>query len=234
MVEYVACAMRRRNFLVGIGTVTGTSVVGTAKSAGPNLTLRGGIRKPDNRPAEGHLVQLRIVSLEDRDVTRRRILTGPGGRFEYELEEPSTVEIVHWSHRDERRQPVRDGVPDLYWMDRIVIEDGPVNVNERLPEGHLVNVKVVDQNGDPVEGAGVRIATCKGEGCRGWFGSGRHPTDEDGWFVYRGVDHRGMEMNGPVFTNVYHPDEEWSWSNHRDEAVLDVDGPIDHVFEIDL
>lgn len=44
----------------------------------------------------------------------------------------------------------------------------------------------------------------------------------------------GWKINGPVYTNVHHPNGEWSWSNHRDEAVLNVDTPIDHVFEIDL
>ncbi|WP_133412179.1 hypothetical protein [Halalkaliarchaeum desulfuricum] len=231
--------MKRRSVLRALGSGSGIGVFGSTtvvgrNNSGSNPVIRGRIQRPDNRPQTEHVVFLDIKPDGGQNRYYEIIELGPSGRFEHALTEPSQVRIVYWGLSG-KSITERDGIPDLYYIKDVSVGPRPLNVgNLQLPEGHVLNVKVENKAGDPVEGAGVRVATCLAAECESWYGSGRHETNEDGMFVFGGADKPGIEVSGPVYTNVYHPDGEWEWRTHLDSAELYVDEPTEHVFEIEL
>jgi len=75
-----------------------------------------------------------------------------------------------------------NGVPDLYAID---IVSPPADVGEiDIPEAHNVSVRVVDQDGSPIESAGVAIEHTNGDA--GIFEGGDDLTNETGYLSVDG------------------------------------------------
>lgn len=107
----------------------------------------------------------------------------------------------------------RDGVVDIYAVERVNTSTGDVDVGQQqLPNGHVVNVTVLDESGNPVENATVSISHTQGsfderDGAdAGWAGA---PTNADGMMVLTQNDSQppGAELAGNVSIEVRPPQD---------------------------
>lgn len=211
--------MDRRTLLAKTCTAGIASIpfVGTSV-ASPDPVLRGRIAHPDNRPAAGHQIDLtERIFYQDGSIDRefRSIMLDERGRIEHEFDyEDAKYVTGHFAFysQDERGRSTTlfNGTPDLHWLGRFDTRDRKtLNLgNVRLPEGHLLNVRAVNKDGEPLDGVYIRVASCSDEDCWSWFGTGTTPVNDDGLFVNWHTQEPGIEMNGPVYVNVY---DHYSW-----------------------
>ncbi|MFC7082007.1 carboxypeptidase-like regulatory domain-containing protein [Halorussus caseinilyticus] len=86
----------------------------------------------------------------------------------------------------------------------------------RLGEGHVVDVRVVDANGDPVENANVTLGHNRFGVSSGW----RNDTNANGYFSQFG--RRGMELSGNVTVDVTPPENSTRFAERLYTRNLDV------------
>jgi PGF-CTERM protein len=102
----------------------------------------------------------------------------------------------------------RDGVADLYTFSPDSFVDGDTDLgNYTLPEANVLNVTVVDGNGDPVEDARVSVRHWEASHGNGSaVGIGYQTTNVDGQLVLRGAANPGIEVTGNVTIDVKPPE----------------------------
>lgn len=220
----------RRQFLTRSTAVAATgllSVAGvTSAAANRQPRIRGGIAKPNNRPAGDD-----IVHVAGPDFTRTE--TNRGGRFDATIADPGFYSVGYYNRAEDGKRigdVARDGTPDVYTVGRHVrVEGGNVNLGRNLlPQAHLVNVDVVDEHGDPVEGATVDFAHLV-DGTS--FGI-RERTNEDGAFQFDSLEQPGAELAGTIVIKVWPPDEDPTREDPTKETRIQVTEPTNRTFEI--
>lgn len=180
--------------------------------------VSGRIVYPDNTTqANDTLVHF---GSETSDSIVRTTQTDADGRYNFPAPRADDVEITFYQFGqfpDADRFP-RDGVVDVYAVEQVDTTGGDVDLgNDTLPKGHVVNVTVYDESGDPVRNASIRISHSQG----GFNMSAESPyadggtgarTDPDGQLHYGGLPNRnyttppGIELSGNVSIRVRPPE----------------------------
>ncbi|KTG27117.1 hypothetical protein AUR66_14910 [Haloferax profundi] len=98
----------------------------------------------------------------------------------------------------------RDGVTDIYEADNLTVDSSDINTGTyTVPDSQgILGVRVVNESGDPVEGANVSIFGDQDGGLRG--GGWLEWTNEDGYYTAGG--HRGVEAAGDYNVRVKPPE----------------------------
>lgn len=195
----------RRNFVrkAGFLGAAGLGSVGlTTGVVGGRQRVRGRIQQANNKPAVTDRIDV-AGGLHKRTTTNR------GGHFEIDPEGASRVVLGFYESVGDSFviTSVKDGSPDMYTSELMDVK--PHLGNIRLPDAHLLNVKVEDENGKPVTDKLVRCKHIRDVGGgTAAFGSGRQPVNDDGLFQYRQADEPGIELVGQVEAQVWSGDRQ--------------------------
>jgi hypothetical protein len=185
----------------------------TADDAGPpGPDTRSGYGRVDAAAAVAPDVRVdgRLLADGEAAAAERVLLRRPGGavtaanrtaadgRFRLYLRPNGTQDLVVSDLDD---AGTRDGLPDLYALRRFEPPGGAALGEVRLPDGHPVSVRVVDEFGRPVANATARVAHERD----GATAAVRLRTDETGTGVLPAADARRLELAGTVSVTATPP-----------------------------
>ncbi|ELZ11974.1 CARDB domain-containing protein [Halovivax asiaticus JCM 14624] len=199
------------------------------------LAITGTISGPDGELATGDRVQIRGPRRSNEHPTKEyRTTTDHGGYFSAEVENPGAYALGYIQEQDgDPTSPERDGMPDIYHFDLVDI-DGVVDLGDvELPQAHVLDVRVVDASGNPVEGAHACVWSCSPDGSSCW-GSAPRETNADGYFQYDGLGESGAELVGDITIQVWSPDvADPGFDNIADEREIELTESRTEEFVVD-
>ncbi|UTF54761.1 PKD domain-containing protein [Natronosalvus rutilus] len=141
-------------------------------------------------------------------------------RGEYALTLPSRVDpyqLQYYRHSN-LSDITRDGFVDMYAVATVPGDTDSALETTRLPEGHLVDVTVVDEGGDPVTGAWTRLYHNNTEM---YAKAGiANLTTENGTIQFG--EESGVELNGAVDIVVEPPEGDNRFVNRTYEQTIEV------------
>jgi protocatechuate 3,4-dioxygenase beta subunit len=187
----------------------------------PPVNVTGRVLKNDSTAAAGNLIQARTGPRQFAAVNR----TDSEGRFSFEITNNTQFDLTFVQEDVQSDGTVvlpRDDTVDAWPIDQVQAT-GDQDLGEiTLPEGHVVNVTVVDESGEPVENARIRFhirndATGADLQSR-WF-----QTLPDGMF-YTGPSQPGVELRDNVTVSVKPPEDSNRFPEQLEVRHLDVTG----------
>ncbi|MFB6296507.1 MAG: choice-of-anchor D domain-containing protein, partial [Halobacteriales archaeon] len=154
--EYVDTSYRR-----SLNVTSNTTITITLQE---RIRVNGTIRESDGTPAANDTIFVsRFVNGSEAYFLSHKPITGSTGAFDVQLQAGEKHDFQYYQGNftavvtDTANETVfpRDGSPDLYALTQ-VNSTGDVDLGNRtLPEAYVVNVSVVDEDGDPVKNASV-------------------------------------------------------------------------------
>jgi len=188
--------------------------------------VTGRIRQPDGAPAAQHT--LVIYTVENSELVTM-VTTDEEGAFSYEApgarHDIQYYQMYDTDTSNKRFDPggprgPRDGVPDVFALAQ---HEGTGSLGTvELPEAYPLDVRVVDRDGDPIEGALVTIEHYNDEADAGLE---EYPTNADGYFVWGGTE-TGIEVRGDVRVLVRPPEDSDDYEDTERERDLRVTEPV--------
>lgn len=195
---------------------------GSGDDPGGPLEISGTIYEPTGDPATGDRVSIRGPRhSNEADASSYRAATDDSGHFSTDVEDPGSYVLGYIQQQEaDPASPERDGTPDVYHLGPVDV-DGAVDLGTvDLPEAHVLDVRVVDANGNPIEGAPVSVWSCTDDFSSCW-GSAPVETNADGYFQYAGFEETGAELIEHVMVRVWHPDvDDPGYGNVAEEREL--------------
>ena len=169
---------------------------------GPLVTASGTVFRPDTDPAAGVVSVLTQNGGDGAELDEE-------GRFVVAVENNSQPAVGYQRQAQGEAISTRDGIADLHTFSSDSVIEGDTDLgNFTIPEAHVLNVTVADENGDPVEDAQVRILHWEDTHNDGYFfGTGEQETNAEGEFVLPGAEHPGLEITGNVTVEVTPPND---------------------------
>lgn len=206
----------------GAPTVEATTTVAA-------VDVNGTVREADGDPAANDTVAVgaptsgRLTGVFDvegvavcRAASLDRAATDGAGRFSVTTGLNATRDVSYFQAppgtflRENDSLPAgttpfpRDGSPDLYALGRTTPTTDTSLGDRTLPAGHVLDVRVVSDEGDPVENASVAIEHVGPDGARATV-IVRNATGPDGTFEHPVTDATGLEVTGNVSVTVRPP-----------------------------
>jgi hypothetical protein len=167
-----------------------------ASSAVAVLSLLPGIASgQDGIALDGHL---RSVAGADVDGTVLRLSKVDGdGAAETTVDSSGEIDVtVPWPgiYRFTAigTSKQRDRVPAVYAFENVSVSTEPGFAEFTVPEAHLVTIRCVDPDGNPIENLAVNFRAENGYG----LSPGTFTTDAEGYVKYFGATERGVELAG--------------------------------------
>ncbi|MXR42411.1 S8 family serine peptidase [Halobaculum sp. WSA2] len=166
------------------------------------VTVNGTITEPDGTPAANG-----TVALWSRDSTGQTMVTttNASGGFNVTLNDGAeyTYSFYGTEFDNESSLNVRDGSPDVHSFGNFVAGSGE-NLDRQLPEGYVLNVSVVDEDGDPVpaDEFTLGVASVPGFSPDTRAGAADLPTDANGTLQFPNASATGIEMAGDATVEV--------------------------------
>lgn len=212
----------RRQFLRtagGMSCACGALSLVESVSAAENVIFRGRLLSYEGNP----VTNKRLYGYQDADFD---VYTDDEGRFSERVESSSTVGIgLYKQSSSGTASAVKNGVPHVYNIGSFDVGPDGRDLGElQLPEAHLVKMRALDSNGDPVSGATPDVR-------HNGLGIGSHwmSTDSDGWAYLEDTDIQGIELTGRVKLSMAIPVDGGSMSYKTDALVSE---PKTAVFQI--
>ncbi|MFC7082009.1 hypothetical protein [Halorussus caseinilyticus] len=161
---------------------------------GSGNTVSGQVDDADGDPSSDDAVVLESDATRDFEVG----YTDSAGNFSVSgIESGSDYAVRYYQNFDAQTPFPQDGTADLYVMDRVNVS-GDVNLgNYDVPSAPVLDVRVVDESGDPVPGATVSM-THRRLGASATLVN--LTMDSQGYVAPGGT--RGMELTGDVSVGV--------------------------------
>ncbi|WP_435065508.1 dockerin type I domain-containing protein [Halobaculum sp. EA56] len=191
-------------------------------------TVSGRVVYPDNSTNANDAVVTFAGGLETD-------ATDSDGRFELMTPNSDRVDVTFYQgefwvpESNSSEIAPRDGVVDLYSIARVNTTDGDVHLgNVSLPDGHVVNVTVVDESGNPVQNATIDVSHISPDGANG--GIGEIPSDAEGQLHFGDQEGEnfttppGIELSGNVSVEVAPPANATRFENRTYTRNLTVTG----------
>lgn len=155
--------VRRRSWLAVFGaSLVGQGLLAGSATARTTVTVRGEVESAVGAAVDGSLVEFVSPSAEVFEKVPIE-----NGAFEATIEGDAAYMVTFWheTERGDYRTEI-DGVPLHYDLEQdLQIGDEDVDLGTfEIPEGHEVQVRFEDPNGDPVEGLHVGFRTSGGSG----------------------------------------------------------------------
>ncbi|MEF8840679.1 MAG: right-handed parallel beta-helix repeat-containing protein [Haloarculaceae archaeon] len=127
----------------------------------------------------------------------------------------------------------RDGSPDLCALSRATPSDDGDFGTRSLPSAHVVNVTVVDDDGNTVENATIQFEHIGPDEQRATV-TFPNATNANGVFVPEGADRPGLELVGSVNVSVLPPADDREYADLVTTRSLTVDSDRDVTIEVEL
>ncbi|POG55583.1 cell adhesion protein [Haloferax marisrubri] len=168
---------------------------------------KGYVKLPDGSAAVDDLVYTSRTNPGDEPWFVGQTFTDENGRFLVPVVNGTTQTIAYvqdgasgWSG-----DHPRDGSPDIFSLYTTQGTERVLNVgNTTLPDAGLLNVTVVDQNGDPVENATIAVQH-NNDGTRSGVA---YKSNADGLFPAGEGDKTGIEVRGDMEVRVTPPEND--------------------------
>ncbi|WP_312907556.1 hypothetical protein [Natronosalvus caseinilyticus] len=205
--------------------LTATASFTSTVQASDEAILKGRILKHDGSPAKEDMISVGGEGYAHSDSE---------GYFEKSVEGNSRYTLGYYqafkNDRDrwQLHEPRRNEAPHIYRIGSFSVGSGTEDIGEIiLPKAHLVNVRAVDSDREPLADAQP------GYGHEG-YGSGKHrlTTNEDGMLVITGADFTGVELTGRVTLSMIPPenDDRFPTAEFQEEITVTEDTDATFVF----
>jgi len=175
-----------------------------------SVDVSGVLLEPDGAPASENT--LAVFTVDDKSLLSM-VTTREDGSFTYTAptEQRHDIQLYQLYDADTDNEtfdpdgPIgpRDGTPDLFAVTQLQATRARDLGSIELPEAYPVEVRVVDQDGIPVENARVAVEHYNGEADAGIT---PYPTNADGYFVWGASKSTGIELRGDVRIEVQPPE----------------------------
>jgi hypothetical protein len=177
--------------------------VGEAPNTSTSMVV-GRLVTENGTPAANGTV---IVEPVDGD-SMRFIETDDAGRFSVEVPRNRSYDLAYvngapWSPR----ASIGADRPSWHALGRVYVGDDVALGNRTLPPGHPLDVRVIDERGEPVSNATVRITHAAGPGQETAALTGRLETNAEGLAVANRTDGPGVGLAGELRIEVAPPDD---------------------------
>ncbi|WP_252699760.1 S8 family peptidase [Natronosalvus vescus] len=192
------------------------------------VTLTGQVLLADGTPAANDQIHIPDPN------GFQHVATDADGYFSTNVTSNSTLSLGYYqAAENDSFAPVRDGSPDVYSLDRIEVGDEDTDVGTyHLPDASVLDVEVVDKDGQPVENAQVRVVAYNENRSNG-FGTGFEPsTNADGWLDFESADDTGIEVTGEVTVQVKPPENDDRFDTYTYEQEVTVEEDTSLQFEL--
>ncbi|WP_224448719.1 PGF-pre-PGF domain-containing protein [Haloprofundus salilacus] len=171
------------------------------------------------------------VTIVDNHADGPRGRSGPveDGTYMVSVPRDSQYEVVYRQLSEIDPSTIRDGVPAIYADSQLAATDREQTRDLSIPDSHVFELTVIDQHGEPIEGANVWINSVANDGSD-W---GLHMnTNAEGQLVHDDGETTGIELAGPVEVTVQPPDQ---YSGTTSKTFnYQVDGPMSEEVTFDL
>ncbi|MFP9191302.1 CARDB domain-containing protein [Natrialbaceae archaeon A-CW1-1] len=189
------------------------------------ITVSGALELPSGEPATGGMV---VVFTDDTNAE-----FGPvddDGEFAVTLPEREEEYEIQYYHDSNFDFP-RDGVVDIYAIDSVPGDDDKTLGTTQLPVGHLVEIIVVDEDGDPVADARVGHGHINEEANASAGHEFTPLTGENG--IVNLSEEPGLELNGTVEVYIEPPEDDPRFVDRAYTTTLDVTENTTSVVELE-
>ncbi|ACV11541.1 hypothetical protein Huta_1365 [Halorhabdus utahensis DSM 12940] len=190
----------RREFISTIGSVTigvfGSAIMSqTVQASGP--TAKGQIVPEVDTQASNDEVNFRGPNGSFAETT-----TDMQGNFEVSIPEKGQYDLaIYKSSSRNFAEQEKNGIPQVYQYPRSFRIDEDVNDFGKisLPEGYLVDVRVVDEDETPLSGASPEIRH------NGYGFGGGYQFNEDGYLQHEDASFTGIEIRDNLSVGISPP-----------------------------
>ncbi|WP_224269157.1 MSCRAMM family adhesin SdrC [Haloprofundus salinisoli] len=165
-------------------------------------TISGRLVSADGGSLSGDDIEV-MLSDEEGPVGSTNVTTGDDGQFTFESNSTASHQLAYYQRAEDGSYGPRDGVVDLYTLGEVGPNEETDFGDIELPEGHVLDIQVVDEDGEPVEDASVRVYHDRPEVQEGW--SLFEKTNAEGMFDSP-EEPSGVEVAGDVLVYVEGPD----------------------------
>jgi len=194
---------------VGQGLSTGTA------NAQTTVTVQGEVESAVGASVDSSVIE--FISPAN-GIFRQALIENES--FEVSLEGDTSYQVVFWheEYRGDYKTAI-DDVPLVYDLEEdLQIRDEDVDLGTfEIPEGHEVQVRFEDPNGNPVQGLfiGFRTNAGSGTGPQSFF------TNSEGYVHHANEDEPGVELVGDVDIEVLSPKDNRDFINPRQLSVTE-------------
>ena len=168
------------------------------------VTVNGTVREADGTPAANDSIAFWRRAGDGQNVI---VETDENGEFSVEMANNSVREFAYYQSErsDESREVLfpsaHDGSADMYSFGNFTASEG-LTLDKQVPEGHVVNVSVLDEDGDPVSDDKFELEVRHKPDNGVSAGLVQIPTDSDGQLRIGENATPGIELNGAVSISV--------------------------------
>ncbi|WP_435101831.1 PGF-CTERM sorting domain-containing protein [Halarchaeum sp. P4] len=170
------------------------------------VTVNGTVTYANNTAASGH----RVFAVTNESVQYTD--TDPNGWYEFDVPSETPVNVAFFENSSAPGVPtqVRDGVPDFYGIATVNLTANTSLGHTVLPEGHVLDVTVVNETGAPVENASVLVRNETN------IGYGGLPVDAQGRLHVPNATGTGLELaNDTYVVNATLPSGDGATASNR-------------------
>jgi protocatechuate 3,4-dioxygenase beta subunit len=194
-------------------------------SASEQITVTGLVQFADGTPARADEID---VIEPAREPEIGGAITEDDGSFAIQWPANTKGSVGYYTADGQSAAPMQDGFADVYSLGSFDGADSAIDLGEFvIPTASILDVRVTDPEGTPVEDAIVTVRHRLG----GW-GTGPAETNQDGLLAYDSFDGTGIEVTGGVRVEVEPPADSDRFLDEQVERELTV--TADTVVELTL
>lgn len=196
------------------------------------VTVSGTLNESDGSPAANDTVVTVLEDETDLDPVRPGAVTESDGSYDVPIWANFTHDLRYYqqnltafNNASQITFP-RDDTVDIYALDR-VNTSSDITISEQLPRGHTLNVTVVNESGDPVEGARIGIRHRNGDANATWgsLANANGKLDANGTTP-------GVELNGTVDLIVAPPENSTQYQSQVLNETLTITSDTSRTFTL--
>ena len=187
----------RRAFLALAGGGAAGSFATGRTRAGSSVTVRADVRSAVGTSIEGS--EIEIHAPERRETHRAYV---EDDAFEIDLPADTTYQITFFNQTEYGGYDTEpNGVPVLYGLESDVhIREEDVDLGTyEIPEGHFVDIRFEDMDGNPVRDLPISFRAATGSG----MGPSHLLTNTEGRVTFRGNQEPGVELADSVGVDIH-------------------------------
>ncbi|WP_207589786.1 CARDB domain-containing protein [Halomontanus rarus] len=170
------------------------------------------------------------LSVRSDDGSHTSVELDANGSYSATVRANTTQTVTYKAIGDRGFEPRRNGVADLYQFEPVDLGVNDTDVNLTVPEGHLLNVSVVDGYGDPVENATVHVFDVRNEHRTG---IGSQLTTADGLYHHPNADEPGIELAGDARVRVSPPENDDRFAEQEFTGELTLNETTNYTVELE-
>lgn len=177
---------------------------------------------------DGEPIARRTLSYNSKSAGHGSTVTDGDGTFEQRVSADSTYRLGFYKYKYGPKYDEPNGVPHVCSLGEFSVQGGETDLGTvSVPRAHLVEVRTLDADGDPVGNAKADL-NAQGEAGDYWgTGPGTMRTNNDGYVVVDGGAYSGIELAGSVELTVSIPNGDGGSTQYS--KTIYVDEPLSMV-----